>query len=58
MKGGLYMTFEYIKEISALTDVDVLVKIYNLLLAFFVFEIAKFIVGHIYNKLINRKGRR
>ena len=49
------MIFNFITDINSISEMQLAVKSYNLGLLFFIFEVAKFIVGFIRNKFDKRR---
>lgn len=57
MNKGVYMIFEFITDINSVDDMQLAVMAYNLGLTYFIYDVAKFIVGFIHNKLENRRKK-
>ena len=49
------MIFEFITDINSVDEIQLAVMAYNLGLTYFIYDVAKFIVGFIHNKLENRR---
>ena len=49
------MVFKFISDVSSINEMQLAVMSYNLGLLFFIFEVAKFIVGFIHNKFDKRR---
>lgn len=49
------MIFNFITDINSVSEMQLAVMSYNLGLLFFIFEVAKFIVGFIHNKFDKRR---
>lgn len=51
------MVFEFITDIKSVDEMQLAVMAYNLGLTYFIYDVAKFIVGFIHNKLENRRKK-
>lgn len=51
------MIFNFITDVSSVDEMQLAVLAYNLGLTFFIYDVAKFIVGFIHNKLENRRKK-
>ena len=57
MSKGVKMIFEFITDVSNVDEMQLAVMAYNLGLMYFVYDVAKFIVGFVHNKLENRRKK-
>lgn len=51
------MIFDFITDINSVDEMQLAVMAYNLGLTYFTYDVAKFIVGFIHNKLENRRKK-
>ena len=51
------MVFEFITDVSNVDEMQLAVMAYNLGLMYFVYDVAKYIVGFVHNKLENRRKK-
>lgn len=49
------MVFEFITDINSVDEMHLAVMAYNLGLTYFIYDVAKFMVGFLHNKLENRR---
>ena len=54
MSKGVNMIFDFITDINSVDEMQLAVMAYNL---GFIYDVAKFIVGFIHNKLENRRKK-
>lgn len=51
------MIFDFITDINSVDEMQLAVMAYNLGLTYFIYDVAKFIVGFIHNKLENKRKK-
>ena len=51
------MVFEFITDINSVDEMHLAVMAYNLGLTYFIYDVSKFMVGFIHNKLENRRKK-
>ena len=57
MSKGVNMIFDFITDINSVDEMQLAVMAYNLGLTYFIYDVSKFIVGFIHNKLENRRKK-